>query len=57
MIAAAGVAEIPLAPYATFGSEALAAIYIGTLGVGGGVTLSPAQMDEVLAAFADYGQR
>jgi L-fuculose-phosphate aldolase len=98
MIAAAGVAEIPLAPYATFGTlalaeavvatmangkacllanhglitlgtdlaealrvacevEELAAIYIGTLGIGGGVTLSTDQMDEVLVAFADYGQQ
>ncbi|RLA44405.1 MAG: class II aldolase [Gammaproteobacteria bacterium] len=98
MIAIAGVDEIPVAPYATFGTEALAgsvagtlgrgralllanhgqialgvsldqalavaveveelaAIYWGSLAIGGGKVLSKEAMMEVRTAFADYGQQ
>lgn len=99
MIAVTGVDEVPLAPYATFGTpalaasaadamgehglacllanhgqvaagsdlahalrvaqevEELAAIYLGTLAVGGGEVLSDEAMAEVRAAFEMYGQQ
>jgi len=98
MVAAAGSHEIPLADYATFGSQELshanlqalsgshacllanhgqlatganleqalklaelveeqAHCYWGTLAIGGPRLLDSQQMDEVLAAFADYGQQ
>jgi len=98
MIAIAGVDEIPVAPYATFGTEALAgsaagalgqgracllanhgqiaagvsldqalavaleveelaAIYWGSLAIGGGKILSQEAMMEVRTAFAGYGQQ
>ncbi|MEH6590642.1 MAG: class II aldolase/adducin family protein [Halioglobus sp.] len=98
MIAITGSDEIPVAPYATFGTDALAtaaveglrgrlatllanhgqiaigedldqamnvaieveelaAIYWGTLAIGGGYTLDSNQMDEVLRAFTTYGQQ
>ncbi len=99
MIAATGLDEIPIAPYATFGTpalaasavtamgehglacllanhgqvaagkhlaqalrvaqelEELAAIYCGTLAIGGGKVLSAGAMAEVRAAFATYGQQ
>ena len=98
MIAITQVDEVPLAPYATFGTEALAdsavqalgqgracllanhgqitagadldqalavameveelaAIYWGSLAIGGGQILSPEAMVNVRAAFAGYGQQ
>jgi L-fuculose-phosphate aldolase len=98
MIAATGAEQVPLAPYARFGTEELAssvaatlgagracllanhgqiaaaeslpqalrvaeeveelaAIYCGTLAIGGAVILDAAQMAEVTEAFADYGQQ
>ncbi len=98
MVAAAGSHEIPLADYATFGSQELsqanlqalsgsqacllanhgqlatgknleralklaelveeqAQCYWGTLAIGGPRLLDSQQMDEVLTAFADYGQQ
>ena len=98
MIAITGRDTVPVAPYATFGSEALArsvvdtlgegracllanhgliavgadlqqalrvaeeveelaAIYWGCLAIGGGKSLSSAQMDEVRRAFGTYGQQ
>jgi len=98
MIAIAGADEIPVAPYATFGTEALAesatgalgqgracllanhgqiaagvsldqalavaveveelaAIYWGSLAIGGGKVLSQEAMMEVRTAFAGYGQQ
>ncbi len=98
MIAIAGVDEIPVAPYATFGTkdlagsaadvlgqgracllanhgqiaagvdlhqaltvaleaEELAAIYWGSLAIGGGQVLSQEAMMEVRTAFAGYGQQ
>ncbi|MCJ2185074.1 class II aldolase/adducin family protein [Novosphingobium sp. 1949] len=97
MVAVSGGAQVPVAPYATFGTDALAdrvvdaldgrmaclmanhgqialgtslgmalaiaeeieeqaAVYCGTLALGGPVLLDAAQMDEVLAMFARYGQ-
>lgn len=99
MVAQLGGSEIPLAPYARFGSKALAnhclnalgmdykacllanhgqialgknlsdafanaqeveqlaAVYYGTLSIGGPKLLSDTQMQEALEAFADYGQQ
>ncbi len=98
MIAVADASEIPLAPYATFGTQALAqsaaeglgtglacllanhgqiaagvdlaqalkvateveelaAIYWGSLAIGGGQVLSDSNMEEVREAFATYGQQ
>ena len=98
MIAIAGIDEIPVAPYATFGTETLAesaittmgqgracllanhgqiavgedlaraltvaveieemaAIYWGSLAIGGGQSLSQEAMLEVRAVFAGYGQQ
>lgn len=99
MIAVTGLDEIPLAPYATFGTpalaasavaalgerglacllanhgqvaagadlggamrvaqevEELAAIYWGTLAIGGAQVLSGAAMAEVREAFTDYGRQ
>jgi len=98
MIGVSGKPEIPLAPYATFGSEALAdhvadalaggyaclmanhgliaaapsleralfiaeeveeqaAVYWGTLAIGGPTTLSAAQMDDIFREFRNYGQK
>ncbi|KZX60513.1 fuculose phosphate aldolase [Halioglobus sp. HI00S01] len=98
MVAATGSCCIPLADYATFGSQALsdanvdalssslacllanhgqlatgfniesalklaelveeqAHCYWGTLAIGGPVVLDKAQMDDVLVAFASYGQQ
>lgn len=98
MIAATGGEEVPLAPYATFGTNALAAsvlqalqgrlacllanhgqiaighdidqamrvaseveelaaIYWGTLAIGGGQILKGSEMQEVQQAFATYGQQ
>jgi L-fuculose-phosphate aldolase len=98
MIAITGRDEIPVAPYATFGTgelarattaalgagracllanhgqlaaaeslemalrvavevEELAAMYWGSLAIGAGEILSPAQMAEVKVAFATYGQQ
>jgi L-fuculose-phosphate aldolase len=99
MIAVTGVDEVPLAPYATFGTpalaesavvamgkhglacllanhgqvaaganlaqairvaqevEELAAIYLGTLAIGGGEALSTEAMAEVRGAFVNYGQQ
>ncbi len=98
MIAITGRDEIPVAPYATFGTdelalattgalaegracllanhgqlavaeslgqalkvaievEELAAIYWGSLAIGGGEVLSADQMSDVQAAFATYGQQ
>jgi L-fuculose-phosphate aldolase len=98
MVAVAGGASVPLAPYATFGSSDLAdgvvdaleglnaalmanhgqvvlgrsleaalsiaeeveeqaAVYCGTLAIGGPVLLSDAEMATVLNQFKSYGQR
>ena len=98
MIAASGSYEIPLAPYATFGSQALSDATLealsgslacllanhgqiatgdtleealklaelveelahwhwGALAIGGPTLLSREQMDEVMSAFATYGQQ
>ena len=98
MVAVGGGASIPLAPYATFGSDELArgvvdtldgrraclmanhgliaigpdlrtalaiteeieehaAVYWGTLAIGGPVLLDAAEMQRILTAFAGYGQR
>lgn len=98
MVGVAGRPEIPLAPYAVFGSveladhvadalaggyaclmanhgliaaapgleralliaeeiEEQAAVYWGTLAIGGPVTLTPAQMDENFQRFRTYGQK
>ena len=98
MVAVGGKAAVPLAPYATFGTDALAqgvaealdggyaclmanhglivastgleralaiaeeveeqaAVYWGTLAIGGPNLLSDAQMAEVFDRFRDYGQR
>lgn len=98
MIAVTAASEVPLAPYATFGTEALAesvakgmgvglacllanhgqiaaghdleeamrvaaeveelaAIYWGSLAVGGGVVLTDTQMASVHQAFRTYGQQ
>lgn len=98
MIAVSGRREIPLAPYATFGSAELAdgvvtavgdgmaclmanhglialgptlglalaiaeeieeqaAVYCGTLAIGGPKLLADTQMDEVIEAFRSYGQK
>ncbi len=97
MVAVAGGASIPLAPYATFGSDALAAgvvdtltgrtaclmanhgmialgndlrhalaiteeieeqaaVYWGTLAIGGPTLIDAAEMARILSAFAGYGQ-
>ena len=97
MVAVGGKAFVPLAPYATFGTDALAcnvvealdgghaclmanhgliaaadslehalaiaeeieeqaAVYWGTLAIGGPSVLSEAQMAEVFEQFRDYGQ-
>jgi L-fuculose-phosphate aldolase len=97
MVGVSGRGDIPLAPYATFGTDALAegvaetlgrgyaclmanhgqivaapslsralaiaeeveeqaAVYVGTLQIGGPNLLDAAQMDEVFAQFRDYGQ-
>ncbi len=98
MVGVAGKSEIPLAPYATFGTPELAdhvadtlaggyaclmanhgliaaapslaraftiaeeieeqaAVYWGTLAIGGPTLLTPAQMDENFAQFQTYGQK
>jgi L-fuculose-phosphate aldolase len=98
MIAVTGSDEVPLAPYATFGTQALAesvvaalqgrlasllanhgqiaiacdleqamrvaseveelaAVYWGTLAIGGGQVLGRDQMEAVKAAFTTYGQQ
>ncbi|NIJ39702.1 L-fuculose-phosphate aldolase [Sphingopyxis panaciterrae] len=98
MVAVSGGASVPVAPYATFGSEELAAgvvetldgrlaclmanhglialgprlatamaiaeeieeqaaIYCGTLAIGGPKLLDPAEMERILGAFRQYGQR
>ena len=98
MVGVSGGAEVPLAPYATFGSRALAdavadtvgggfaclmanhglialgktlrralavaeeieeqaAVYCGTLAIGGPVLLTDAQMADVFTAFRGYGQK
>lgn len=98
MVAVAGGPSVPLAPYATFGTDELAravvhtlgglraclmanhglialgpdlrhalaiaeeveeqaAVYCGTLAIGGPVLLPAAEMTAILAAFASYGQR
>lgn len=98
MVAVSGGASIPVAPYATFGSEELAegvvrtldgrlaclmanhglialgpglemamaiaeeieeqaAVYCGTLAIGGPKLLDQAEMDRILRAFRQYGQR
>lgn len=98
MVAVGGGASIPLAPYATFGSDALAAsvvdtlegrraclmanhglitlgpdlrhalaiteeieeqaaVYWGTLAIGGPTLLDDAEMQRILVAFGGYGQR
>jgi L-fuculose-phosphate aldolase len=98
MVGVSGLKEVPLAPYATFGSRALAdvvadnigsgfaclmanhglitlgptlrralaitdeieqqaAVYYGTLAIGGPVLLDDRQMEEVFDAFRGYGQR
>ena len=98
MVAVGGGASIPLAPYETFGSDALAAsvvatldgrraclmanhgliaigpdlrhafaiteeieeqaaVYWGTLAIGGPVLLGDTEMNRILAAFAGYGQK
>ena len=98
MVAVGGGPSVPVAPYATFGSEELAegvvrtldgrlaclmanhglivlgpqlpvamaiaeeieeqaAVYCGTLSIGGPKLLDPAEMERILAAFAKYGQR
>jgi len=98
MVAVSGGASVPVAPYATFGSEELAegvvrtldgrfaclmanhglialgpklavamaiaeeieeqaAVYCGTLAIGGPKLLSATEMDGILTAFGQYGQR
>lgn len=98
MVAVSGGASVPVAPYATFGSEELAAgvahtldgrfaclmanhglialgpslaiamaiaeeieeqaaVYCGTLMVGGPKLLEPAEMERIIEAFKKYGQR
>jgi L-fuculose-phosphate aldolase len=98
MVGVSGKPEIPLAPYATFGSTELAdhvadalaggyaclmanhglivaapsleralfiaeeveeqaAVYWGTLAIGGPTTLSPAQMNDIFRQFRNYGQK
>lgn len=98
MVAVGGGATVPLAPYATFGSDELAAgvvsaldgrraclmanhglialgpdlrhalaiteeieeqaaVYWGTLAIGGPTLLDRAEMDRILVAFAGYGQK
>lgn len=98
MVAVSGGTHVPVAPYATFGSDALArgvvetldgrraclmanhglivlganlqqalavtdeieeqaAVYCGTLAIGGPILLDEEQMREVMAMFASYGQR
>lgn len=98
MVAVGGGASVPLAPYATFGSDELAcgvvdtldgrraclmanhglialgpdlrtalaiteeieeqaAVYWGTLAIGGPTLLDAAEMQRILGAFAGYGQR
>lgn len=98
MVAVSGGARVPVAPYATFGSEALAesvartlegryaclmanhglitlapglpmamaiaeeieeqaAVYCGTLAIGGPKLLDEAEMGRILEAFKRYGQR
>lgn len=98
MIAVSGGASIPVAPYATFGTEELAesvartldgrfaclmanhglialgpslatamaiaeeieeqaAVYCGTLMIGGPKLLEPAEMERIIEAFKRYGQR
>jgi len=98
MVAVAGGSSVPLAPYATFGSNTLAqgviatlagrraclmanhgqiaigptlgmalaiadeveeqaAVYCGALAMGGPILLDEAEMKNILAAFARYGQR
>lgn len=98
MVAVSGGTHVPVAPYATFGSDALArgvvetldgrraclmanhglivlganlqqalavtdeieeqaAVYCGTLAIGGPILLDEGQMREVMAMFASYGQR
>ena len=98
MVAVSGGASVPVAPYATFGSEELAegvadtldgrlaclmanhglialgpnlatamaiaeeieeqaAVYCGTLAIGGPKLLDPAEMERIIGAFQRYGQR
>ena len=98
MVAVSGGASVPIAPYATFGSEELAegvvktldgrfaclmanhgliaigpklpiamaiaeeieeqaAVYCGTLAIGGPKLLDSAEMDRIIGAFRQYGQR
>ena len=98
MVGVSGKASVPLAPYAPFGSEALArgvaeamdgglaclmanhgliaigrslgralavaeemeeqaAVYCGTLAIGGPILLSEAQMDDIFERFRVYGQK
>lgn len=98
MVAVSGGTSVPVAPYATFGSEELAegvartldgrlaclmanhglialgpglatamaiaeeieeqaAVYCGTLAIGGPKLLDPAEMDRIIEAFKKYGQR
>ncbi|WP_447931069.1 class II aldolase/adducin family protein [Sphingopyxis fribergensis] len=98
MVAVSGGASVPVAPYATFGSEALAegvvqtldgrfaclmanhglialgsglrvamaiaeeieeqaAVYCGTLAIGGPALLEGAEMERIIQAFGQYGQR
>lgn len=98
MVAVSGGASVPVAPYATFGSEELAegvaqtlcgrfaclmanhglialgpslaaamaiaeeieeqaAVYCGTLAIGGPKLLDPVEMERILEAFKGYGQR
>lgn len=98
MVAVSGGASVPVAPYATFGSEDLAdgvartldgryaclmanhglialgpnlgiamaiaeeieeqaAVYCGTLAIGGPKLLDPVEMDRIIEAFKKYGQR
>lgn len=98
MVGVSGKSEVPLAPYATFGSVALAdrvaetlaggyaclmanhgllaaapsleralfiaeeieeqaAVYWGTLAIGGPTTLTPQQMDDIFIQFRGYGQK
>lgn len=98
MVAVSGGASVPIAPYATFGSEELAegvvrtldgrfaclmanhglialgpklavamaiaeeieeqaAVYCGTLAIGGPKLLDVKEMDRILTAFGQYGQR
>lgn len=98
MVAVSGAANVPVAPYATFGSEALAdgvaetldgryaclmanhglialapalplamaiaeeieeqaAVYCGTLSLGGPKLLEEAEMERIIGAFRQYGQK